>query len=229
MLLLRLSLASCIIFCLACSNGKGDLSQKIAEKQSNDTLRITDTIWLKDTIYIRADPNWQKYFGLSHNPHQDSVWGKSVDHYISDPECDALAFDFYYGNFKPGDNALTYEMLELVLTPNDKLRPFYRWCLEKTMSIADGALGEYPGEPARKYAENYPKEFIDYMNGQTDSSVYFTWVELISFGGLDEFNYDQERSYAEIVKRMLDACPSCADKDIEWIEQFATAISSHEL
>lgn len=212
----------------SCTSGEGGLSEKIEQKQAGDTIRIVDTIYKMDTVYLKADPNWQKYFDISHQPHTDSIWGESVDYYISDPNCDALAFDFYYGNFRPGDNASTAELLELVLTSNDKLRPFYRWCLEKTMEIADGALGEYPGEPARMYAEKYPKEFLDYMRAQTDSSVYYTWVSLISFSGLHEFNYNQDQSFEEVRSRMRKACQDCGDEDFELIDRFAAHISTYE-
>ena len=228
MFALRLLALIFICSALGCTSGEGGLSQKLEQTQSKDTIRIKDTLWLRDTIYLKADPDWQKYFEISHDPHTDSIWGQTVDYYISDPECDALAFDFYYGTFRPADNASTAELLQLVISPNDKLRPFYRWCLQKTMEIADGALGEYPGEPARLYAERYPKEFMDYMYAQPDSSSYYTWVSLIAFSGLHEFNYDANQSFEEVRKRMRQACADCTEEEIAWIDRFATDISSYE-
>ena len=74
-------------------------------------------------------------------------------------------------------------MLSLVTTNDNNLRPFYRWCLNKTIQIEDGALAEYTGIPARQYAEKFPKEFFEYMDYDTTKEKYGDWVGSISYSG----------------------------------------------
>lgn len=110
----------------------------------------------KDTIEYEST-DWQEGFGLTYSIDFDSVWGKPMRYYITNRNCDSVARDFYLGVYRPKDEPKTARLLSLITTDNDSLRPFYRWILNKTILIQDGALGEYTGLPARKYAEKYPK------------------------------------------------------------------------
>ncbi|MFY0643617.1 MAG: hypothetical protein JXR19_04055 [Bacteroidia bacterium] len=217
-----------ILTLASCQSGVTKNSRSQDKSQSQDTLYVYDTVVVKDTIYLNRMNNWQRFFKLTHDPNIDSIWGHAVEHYISDPECNALAFDFYYGTFRPMDNASTAELLNLVLEPNDKLRPYYRWCLEKTMEISDGALGEYPGQPARKYAELYPQEFIEYIEQHQDTTNYWLWVDMISYSGLDEYSYDADAAFEGIQKQMWSNCTACPDSIKLKITQFAKDVSKHE-
>ena len=219
---------SFFILLSSCESGKTENAKYIAHNSAVDTVYIRDTVWLRDTVKLHKTDRWQRFFNLSHDPHRDSIWGKPVDYYISNPDCNALAFDFYYGSFRPTDNASTAELLELVLEPNEELRPFYRWCLEKTMEIADGALGEYTGQPARKYAEQYPKEFLQYMQQRNDSNTYWMWVDMISFSGLFNYSDQPEAAFEGIQERMLNNCKDCEEPEKNQIRQFALDVSKYE-
>lgn len=141
-----------LIFFVACTNRQN-------KAKSVEQIGTADTIIKYDTIFYN-NRDWQDGFGLTHNPDIDSIWNKPVSYYLSDKECSGLASDFYYGELRPSDNGTTSELLNLITTDNNKLRPFYRWCLNKPIQIQDGALGEYTGVPARQYAEKFPKEFL---------------------------------------------------------------------
>ena len=201
------------------------VTQKERHNQSIDTVVLRDTIVIKDTLIRYSPIDWQSGFNLSHDPNKDSIWGEAVDYYISDPACDALAFDFYYGSFKPEDNASTAELLDLCLTSNVKLRPFYRWCLDKTIEVADGALAEYPGEPARKYAEKYPEEFFEFVDAPENKHSYYNWVDIIAYSGLYEYKYQNDKAYKAILSRMTNNCKDCSDELISRIEIFAKAVT----
>ena len=136
----------------------------------------TDTIIKHDTIIANLNNrNWQADFGLTHDPEKDSIWFKPVSYYLNDKNCSGLASDFYYGILRPSDDGTTDELLKLATSDNNKLRPFYRWCLNKTIIIQDGALGEHTGVPARKYAEKFPQEFFSYMDIDTSGEKYNEW------------------------------------------------------
>ena len=150
------------IFCLAACNQAG---------KTGNTPKA-DTIVRHDTININNENNWQQGFGLTHDPAIDSVWGKPVKFYISNAACSPVAIDFYQGQFRPTDNNTTEALLKLTTTDDKSLRPFYRWCLDKTIQIQDGALAEYTGIPARAYAEKFPDEFFAYLDTDTTRGKY---------------------------------------------------------
>lgn len=184
----------------------------------------TDTIIKHDTIIANLNNrNWQEDFGLTHDPEKDSIWFKPVSYYLNDKNCSGLASDFYYGILRPSDDGTTDELLKLATSDNNKLRPFYRWCLNKTIIIQDGALGEHTGVPARKYAEKFPQEFFSYMDIDTSGEKYNEWIGTIEYSGF----YDNEdwRKPSEIRQRMVNTmkknCYDCNKKIIARIEKFA--------
>ncbi len=207
---------SFLFYLIACTNRQGD-------KTGNAKTLKADTVLKHDTIYIKTDNNWQDGFGLTNEPERDSVWGKPVKFYIDNPKCSAIAIDFYLGQFRPTDNNTTAALLELVTTDDKNLRPFYRWCLNKTIQIQDGALGEYTGVPARRYAEKFPREFFEYMDSDTTNEKYNDWVSSISYSGF--YDIDDYKKSADIrnrmTKKMKQNCKSCNAQMNERIDKLA--------
>jgi hypothetical protein len=204
-----------LIFLISCTN---------EPRQIPDIQKPTarDTIIRQDTAKWNDPRDWQAGFGLTHNPNEDTVWHKLVSYYISDKECSGLAKDFYYGELRPSDNGVTEELLELVTTDNAKLRPFYRWCLDKTIQIQDGALGEYTGVPARQYAEKFPKEFFEYMDYDTTGDIYLDWVSSILYSGF--YKQDDYKKPQDIRQRMARTmkknCNNCTEQIKKRIDKF---------
>jgi hypothetical protein len=181
-----------------------------------------DTVIKHDTIFYNNN-DWQQGFGLTHDPEVDSVWGRPVKFYIANPKCSPVAIDFYQGQFRPTDNNTTAALLSLVTTNNNELRPFYRWCLNKTIQIQDGALAEYTGVPARQYAEKFPKEFFEYMDYATTEEKYKDWTSAISYSGF--YDKDDYKKPQEIRNRLTDAmkgnCVNCSEQLKKRIDKFA--------
>jgi hypothetical protein len=206
-----------ILFFTACNNS-----------QSNTTVdaKLKDTIIKHDTIYINynKDQDWQKNagFNLTHEPDQDSIWGKPVSFYLDNPECFGIAFDFYYGYFRPADNGATDELLKFATTTNKKLRPFYRWCLDKTIEVSDGALSEHVGTPAKNYVEKYPKEFLEFIDSDTSKTRYNNWTSAIAYSGFTAIN---PKDLTQQTKAFLNAmklnCSNCTEATLKRIEKIA--------
>lgn len=151
------------------------------------TVSQKDIVVKQDTAYInQQDENWQSGFDLTHDTSIDSIWFRPVSYYFNMPGCSGLAKDFYYGRLRPSDDGTTEELLKLVTTGDDKLRPLYRWCLQKTIAIQDGALAEMTGVPARRYAEKFPKEFFGYMNADSSGCRLKDWAAAINYSGYFE-------------------------------------------
>jgi len=92
-----------------------------------------------------------------------------------------------------------------------------------TIIIEDGALGEYTGVPARKYAEKFPLEFFEYIDEDSSNQRYYDWVSSIEYSGY--YNIDDYEKSKEIVDRMIKTmktnCKDCDDKTNRRIEIFA--------
>jgi hypothetical protein len=207
------------ILLISCSNG-----EKHASDNQSSAIRV-DTVIKHDTVYLTSnnDRDWQEGFGLTHDPEKDSIWGKPVSYYLNDPECAGTAYDFYYGYFRPTDNGPTDDLLDRVTTDNDKLRPLYRWCLVKTMEVADGALGEHIGRPARRYAEKFPIEFFEYMDADPSGSRYLKWTSAIEYSGIyDGEDYNNPKQLqANLIRNMKANCKGCGSKMMKEMRQFA--------
>lgn len=167
--------------------------------------------------------SWQEDFGLTHSIDIDTIWKKPVRYYVTNKNCDSTALKFYLGVYRPTDEPETERLLNLIITKNDSLRPFYRWILDKTIIIQDGALGEYTGAPARKYAEEFPKEFFEYMDSDRSGEKYSNWCNSIAYSGFYDFeNYkDTGKIKGKLIKTMSENCVGCNEKCQERIINFA--------
>ena len=167
--------------------------------------------------------DWQEGFELTHNIDKDSIWNKPVRFYLENKQCNQTAKDFYFGKYRPTDDPKTAELLSLVTTDNNDLRPFYRWILNKTIIIQDGALAEYTGVPARKYAEKFPKESFEYMDYDKSGEKYLDWKNAIVYSGfydLDDYK-NSKKIRDNLIKTMNSNCKDCEKKMIGRIEKFA--------
>jgi hypothetical protein len=197
----------------SCRNN-GQYTNKDSEK---------DSVIIRDTVYYDQSPDWQRDFELTHDPELDSIWQKPVSYYLNNPKCDPAAKDFYLGVLKPSDNNTTAHLLSLVTTSDTTLRPFYRWILNKTIIIQDGALAEYTGIPARLYAEQFPKEFFQYMDVDTSGEKYQMWTSAIAYSGFKEGEdyKDTEGIRSNLVRKMTQSCINCSPEIKNRIEVFA--------
>lgn len=200
-----------VFLLIACKSKDSNNTESQAKKE-------VDTVF----VYDEYNTDWQKSFKLTHNPDIDSVWFKPVNYYLNDEECSGLACDFYFGYLRPSDNGTTDELLKLATTNNNKLRPFYRWCLNLTIIIQDGALSEHTGEPARRYAEKYPEEFFEYLDKEQSGKRYQDWCGSIEYSGYyRKENWESNLARKNMMKTMIKNCINCNNILKERIEKFA--------
>ena len=155
---------------------------------------------------IKAKHIWVDRSNGSSYPLPDTIGGKPVSFYLDNPKVADLAKAFYRAQFRPTDNDSTTQLLSYVTTSDTLLRPFYRWCLDFTIAISDGALGEYPGVPALAYATKFPKEFFDYMDKDTSGQRYKQWTEIIAYSGLSNYDKKESEIESEIISKMHNNC-----------------------
>lgn len=194
-------------FILSCKNNKDSVNQDVIQTKTTENNLNTD---------------WQENFGLTHDIDKDSIWNKPVRFYVDNPNCDKTAIAFYFGKFRPGDNKETSRLLELVVSDDINLSPFYRWVLDRTILVQDGALGEYTGVPARKYAEKFPNEFFEYMDIDPSGEKYSNWYNSILYSGsYEEDDYKPEIIRQNLARTMKSNCKNCNENMKKRIDKFA--------
>lgn len=211
-------IVSIFVLLTACNESRQAIQKKdvdslnsVLQTNAIDTIKKTGNIWV-DRL------NGKQY------PLPDSIDDKPVSFYLNHPSVTEIAKSLYKGQFRPTDNDSTTELLSYITTKDDTVRPFYRWCLDFTILISDGALGEYPGSPALKYATMFPKEFFDYMDKDISGERYKRWIEIIAYSGLSDYNNKEPEIEAGIVKDMQNKCNKCNSGTKNRIEKFAKDI-----
>jgi hypothetical protein len=141
----------------------------------------------------------------------DSINSKPINFYLQNKNCSPLAKNFYNGKFIPSDNDSTTMLLNLSITSDTILRPFYFWCLNSVIDQADGALMEYVGVPARRYIEKYPKEYFTYMSTKQFRKSKNNWITAINYSGYyeNESSENKTRIKKQFISTILKNCFNC--------------------
>ena len=173
-----------------------------------------------------AKATWHDRITGQDYPLPASIAGKPITFYLQSKQVSPLAKAFYAGRFRPTDNDSTTQLLALVTTNNQEIRPFYRWCLDFTIVISDGALGEYPGEPALAYATKFPQEFFAYMDKDKTGNRYKRWVESIAYSGLSAYDTPVSEIQQAITRDMSKSCYPCSSGTSRRIADFGKDITA---
>jgi hypothetical protein len=190
---------------------------KTKAPQNVDTSVVSQT---------RKDTSIRLYYATSGYAYTlpDTIGGKPVSFYLDNPNVAEIAKQLYLNKFKPIDNDSTTLLLSFATSKDSVLRPFYRWCLDFVIQISDGALGEYPGQPAFNYATNYPLEFFSYMDKDTSGLRYKRWTEIIAYSGLNGTSFNDQQLKNHIISSMTKNCINCNTKTKKRIFNFANDI-----
>ncbi|CAM4448042.1 hypothetical protein [Flavobacterium terrigena] len=212
-----------LIFVFSCKNIDQSNEDNIIKTETIESKSVKIIEPKKENIVYKPDIDWQENFGLTHDIDKDSIWKKPVRFYVDNPNCDKTAIGFYFGKFRPRDTPETSKVLQLAVSDDTNLRPFYRWILNKTIEIQDGALGEFTGVPARKYTEKFPNEFFEYMDIDPSGEKYSNWYNSILYSGSyeDDDIKKSEVIRQNLIKTMKSNCKNCNQKMNKRIEKFA--------
>ncbi len=154
---------------------------------------------------------------------KDSINGKPIEVYLENKNCSVIAKNYYYNKFIPSDNDSTIELLNLSLSEDTLLRPFYFWCLNKIIGEADGALMEYVGVPARRYIEKYPAEFLKNIHNNNNQGNKSNWLSAVNYSGYyeDEIADNKKEIAKKFISTIKKNCPNCSKSNIVELTKFA--------
>ncbi len=82
--------------------------------------------------------------------------------YLSDPNVNKIALDYYNGKFYPSDNNKTFKLLK-TLTNKNNFNPFYYFLFNQICSRSDGALSEIMGDYCLNEVLNNPEYVINHF------------------------------------------------------------------
>lgn len=203
---------------ISCTSNSPTNKTAQPDRITNNNASTIDT--LPKSKYL-----WVDRLNGSTYPLPDTIGGKPISFYLNNPNVADISKAFYKAKFRPTDNDSTTQLLSYVTTLDSTLRPFYRWCLDFTITISDGALAEYPGEPALEYATKFPKEFFDYMDKDTSGQRYKQWTEIIAYSGLNNYDRKESEIEKEIISNMYNNCNFCSGNTKSRIVTFAKDIT----
>jgi len=214
---MRKLLTAISFFFIACKSKPPLTQQELVDSSNtvkqNNISESTKHVWV-DKL------NGNRY------PLPDSIGEKPVSFYLNHPKVAPIAKALYRGEYRPTDNDSTTQLLSYVTTDESIIRPFYRWCLDFTIAISDGALGEYPGVPALQYATKFPQEFFAYMDKDKSGERYKQWTAIIAYSGLDNYEQPASKIQDKIATKMLHNCTGCNDSTRKRINKFAKDITA---
>lgn len=106
--------------------------------------------------------------------------GSPINHYLKDPGLPAVVKNYYDGNFVVQVNPSTDSLMNILVTPDDALTPFYFKCFMSICQKADSTLTTYLGEKCILLLENNTHYCInklkkgspDYFTGLVANEIY---------------------------------------------------------
>ena len=206
-----------VIVFLSCNSNSSTNQTSVPDSTESRIFSTNDTIQKPKTIWV------DRLNGAAY-PLPDSIGNKPVSFYLDNAKVADISKAFYRAHFRPADNDSTIQLLSYVTINDSMLRPFYRWCLDFTIMISDGALAEYPGEPALAYATKFPEEFFSYMDSDKSGKRYKQWTEIIAYSGLSDYNKKEVEIQNELVNNMKTNCYMCSGETKNRIAAFAQDI-----
>jgi hypothetical protein len=175
--------------------------------KEKSTIQITPS----NTYLISTPKKWTHFYTGKTYTLPDSLEGKDFSFYINHPKIDPIAKAFIEEKFIPSDNDSTSKLVSLINKENSELTPFYRWCLDLIINISDGALGEYPGEPALKYTLTNPSDFFSFMNEDSSGERYKRWVNIIAYS-IPINNQSLVDFHENLTTKMIQNCKGCTSE-----------------
>jgi hypothetical protein len=206
------------VLLISCNSNSPTNQTSQADSSTNNKTSTVDNLPKSKNL-------WVDRLNGSTYPLPDTIGGEPVSFYLDNPKIADISKAFYKAKFRPTDNDSTTKLLSFVTTNDSTLRPFYRWCLDFTITISDGALGEYPGVPALAYATKFPKEFFDYMDKDPSGQRYKQWTEIIAYSGLSNYDRKESEIEKEIISNMYNNCYFCSGNTKSRIVTFAQDIT----
>src|ERR1700757_2761090 len=104
-----------LLFLAACSGNQP------TQQTSTDSAKTAESV----APPINAKNIWVDNLNKKKYPLPDSINHKPVSFYLDNPNVAPLAKAFYKGQFRPGNDDSTAQLLSYVTTPDNIIRPFY--------------------------------------------------------------------------------------------------------
>ena len=116
--------------------------------------------------------------------------GQPVKYYLKMEQMPDMVSAYYHGELEIGQNNTTDSLMEILVSPDKNLNPFYYKCFMNICEKADSTLSTYLGEKCIMLLENntyycinkLKKGFPDYFTGLVANQIYQgdNWEEEIN-------------------------------------------------
>ncbi|NOU17832.1 MAG: hypothetical protein HOO91_09770 [Bacteroidales bacterium] len=123
--------------------------------------------------------------------------GHQVSFYLNHPQIDSHSKMFFKGELAISNNAITYGILDSVLTKNEETRPFYFFIFNQIVDLSDEKMLNLVSSKCLEFVETYPCEYFTAFNEQDIDINVVKWTTFIGQALKDKNRFATFRSVVD--------------------------------
>lgn len=102
-----------------------------------------------------------------------------ISFYLNHPQIDSHSKMFFKGELAISNNAITYGIIDSVLTKNEETRPFYFFIFNQIVDLSDERMLDLVSNKCLEFVETYPCDYFTVFNGQDIDINVVKWTTFI--------------------------------------------------
>lgn len=107
------------------------------------------------------------------------LFGHQISFYLNHPQIDSQSKMFFKGELAISNNAITYGIIDSVLTKNEETRPFYFFIFNQIVDLSDEKMLDLVSNKCLEFVEMYPCDYFTAFNGQDIDINVVKWTTFI--------------------------------------------------
>jgi hypothetical protein len=123
--------------------------------------------------------------------------GHQINFYLNHPQIDSHSKLFFKGELAISNNAISYGIIDSVLTKNEETRPFYFFIFNQIVDLSDEKMLDLVSNKCLEFVETYPCEYFTAFNGQDIDINVVKWTTFIGQALKDKNSFAIFRSVVD--------------------------------
>ncbi|NVO08892.1 MAG: hypothetical protein HXX16_02925 [Bacteroidales bacterium] len=160
---------------------------------------VVTFVFLSSTLLSQTvTTNDQSKQNDSRNRNRISILnGRSISFYLNHTQIDPRSKLFFKGELSVSNYAITYGVLDSVLTKNEETRPFYFFIFNQIVDLSDEEMRDFVSNRCLEFVEKYPCEYFATFNEQDIDINVVKWTTYIGQALKDKSHYADFRSVVD--------------------------------
>lgn len=123
--------------------------------------------------------------------------GHQISFYLNHSQIDSHSKMFFKGELAISNNAITYGILDSVLTKNEETRPFYFFIFNQIVDLTNEKMLDLVSNKCLEFVEKYPCEYFTAFNEQDIDINVVKWTTFIGQALKDKNRFATFRSVVD--------------------------------